>query len=386
MIRQVPFFKPLLDEEEEKAVLRILRSGWLTTGSETLAFEKEFADFVGAKYAFAVNSATTGLLLAMDACGVGAGTSVITSPYTFASTALSAVHLGANLVYADTNADDYNISPESVEKLLAKHHNVKAIIPIHIAGNVCKMQEICNIAKQYNVKVIEDAAHAFPAKTHDGFAGTLGDVGVFSFYATKTITTGEGGMVCTNDDSIAKRIKIMRMHGIDRSVWERYTSAKASWYYDVVEAGWKANLPDILSAIGRVQLSKANIMYAMRQKIAHEYNLRFSSEEALILPPDSVGNAWHLYLLRIVPDLLTVSRDELIVLLQEQGLGMSMHFIPHFELTYFKNQYKLDRVDFPNAYKHYANSMTIPLWPGMTQDDTEYVVETVLKIIARCKK
>lgn len=342
-MKHIPFFKPLIDENEEQAVLRILRSGWLTTGKETLEFEKEFADFVGSRYAFAVNSATSGLLLALDACGVGTGSAVITSPYTFASTATSAVHLGADVLYADVNHDDYNINIESVENLLRKNKNVKAIIPIHIAGNVCKMQALNDLAKQYGVKVIEDAAHAFPAKTKTGFAGTLGDAGVFSFYATKTITTAEGGMICTDNAELAERIKIMRMHGIDRAVWERYTGEKASWQYDVVEAGWKCNLPDILSAIGRMQLQKANKMFEMRKSIAEYYNERFSQNECLSIPPTSDGNAWHLYLLRIVPEKLNVSRDTIIARLQENGLGMSMHFIPHFYLTWFKNTFSLRR-------------------------------------------
>lgn len=384
-MKHIPFFKPLIDENEEQAVLRILRSGWLTTGKETLEFEKEFADFVGSRYAFAVNSATSGLLLALDACGVGTGSAVITSPYTFASTATSAVHLGADVLYADVNHDDYNISIESVENLLRKNKNVKAIIPIYIAGNVCKMQALNDLAKQYGVKVIEDAAHAFPAKTKNGFAGTLGDAGVFSFYATKTITTAEGGMICTDNAELAERIKIMRMHGIDRAVWERYTGEKASWQYDVVEAGWKCNLPDILSAIGRMQLQKANKMFEMRKSIAEYYNERFSQNECLRIPPTSDGNAWHLYLLRIVPEKLNVSRDTIIARLQENGLGMSMHFIPHFYLTWFKNTFSLRDVDFPNAKRMYETTMTLPFYPGMTNEDAEYVADTVLKVIAQSR-
>lgn len=385
-MKHVPFFKPLLDEREEQAVLRILRSGWLTTGKETLTFENEFADFVGAKYAFAVNSATSGLLLALDACGVGPGTAVITSPYTFASTATSAVHLGAEILYADINSDDYNINHACVERLLREHKNVKAIIPIHIAGNVCNMQALNELAKQYGVKVVEDAAHAFPAKTQTGFAGTLGDAGVFSFYATKTITTAEGGMVCTNDAKIAERVKTMRMHGIDRAVWERYTGEKASWQYDVIEAGWKCNLPDILSAIGRVQLQKAMEMFEMRKAIVAYYNERFSGNECLLIPPDSDGNAWHLYLLRIVSARLKISRDAVIARLQENGLGMSMHFIPHFYFTWFKNTYHLDEKNFPNAKRMYETSMTLPLYPGMTQEDAAYVADTVLDVIEKVKK
>ena len=321
----------------------------------------------------------------MDACGVGTGSAVITSPYTFASTATSAVHLGADVLYADVNHDDYNISIESVENLLRKNKNVKAIIPIHIAGNVCKMQALNNLAKQYGVKVIEDAAHAFPAKTKTGFAGTLGDAGVFSFYATKTITTAEGGMICTDNAELAERIKIMRMHGIDRAVWERYTGEKASWQYDVVEAGWKCNLPDILSAIGRMQLQKANKMFEMRKSIAEYYNERFSKNECLSIPPTSDGNAWHLYLLRIVPEKLNVSRDTIIARLQENGLGMSMHFIPHFYLTWFKNTFSLRDVDFPNAKRMYETTMTLPFYPGMTNEDAEYVADTVLKVIAQSR-
>lgn len=385
-MREISFFKPMIDEREETAVLRVMRSGWLTTGKETLAFEKEFADFVNAKYACAVNSATSGLLLSYDACGVKEGTAIITSPYTFASTATSAIHLGAKVLYADINVDDYNINVDCVEKLLRENKNVAAIVPIHIAGNVCHMEALNALAKSYGVKIIEDAAHAFPAKTKLGYAGTLGDVGVYSFYATKTITTAEGGMVCTNDETIARRIKTMRMHGIDRAVWERYTDTKASWQYDVVDAGWKCNLPDILSAIGRVQLNKANDMLALRTKIVQYYNERFSGNDCLILPPTSEGNAWHLYILRIVPETLKISRDEFTAELQAQGLGISMHFIPHFRMTYFKRAFNVHAEDFPNAQRQFACSLSLPLYPGMSDSDAEYVADTVLATVKKFKK
>lgn len=385
-MQHIPFFKPMLDTKEEQAVLRILRSGWLTTGAETLTFEKEFADFVGAKHALAVNSATSGLMLAMDACGVAPGTAVITSPYTFASTALSAVHLGAEILYADINADDYNISIDAVEKLLARGKNIKAIIPIHIAGNVCNMTGLNELAKKYNVKIVEDAAHAFPGKTKSGYAGTLGNAGVFSFYATKTITTAEGGMICTNDETIAQRVKTMRMHGIDRAVWERYTGEKASWQYDVIEAGWKCNLPDILSAIGRVQLQKAEKMFQLRKSIVQKYNEAFSQNDALMIPPDSDGNAWHLYILRIVPDRIKITRDEFITRLQERGLGMSMHFIPHFYFSWFKKYCSLTSKNFPNAVKQYETSMTLPLYPTMTGEQVNYVIDAVLKTVTEVKR
>ncbi|PIE98737.1 MAG: UDP-4-amino-4,6-dideoxy-N-acetyl-beta-L-altrosamine transaminase [Treponema sp.] len=381
--RSVSFFKPFIFEEEEKAVTEILRSGWLTTGAEALKFEAEFAEFTGAKYSLAVNSATSGLLLALEACGVKQGSKVITSPYTFVSTATSAIHLGADVLYADISKEDYSIDPNKIEDILKTESNVKAIIPIHIAGKVCNMKDINYLAKKYNAAVIEDAAHAFPSKTKDGYAGTLGTAGVFSFYATKTITSAEGGMVCTNNEAIAERIKIMRMHGINRTVWDRYTDIKASWLYDVVEDGWKCNLPDLLAALGRAQLKRAVYLFEARKKIAEEYTKAFSKIDSLLCPPDGDGNAWHLYILRIKPEKLKINRDEFIVKLQEEGLGMSVHFIPHFYMSFFKNRYNLKPEDFPQADLKFKSSMSLPLWPGMTEDDIKYVITTVVNTAKR---
>ena len=233
----IPFAIPAIEQEEKDAVINVLNSGWITTGKVTLEFETEFAKKLNVPYALAVNSATSGLILALEACKIGPGDKVLTTPYTFISTATSCLHLGAEVVYADIEKDSFNIDPEKIEEQLAKDSSIKAIIPVHIAGNICDMKKICEIAKKYEVYVIEDAAHAFPAKSVDGWAGTFGDMGVFSFYATKTITTAEGGMVVTSNPELAKRMTTMRLHGIDRNVWDRYTSKKASWQYDVVDAG-----------------------------------------------------------------------------------------------------------------------------------------------------
>ena len=276
MDRFVPFFKPSFSKEEEEAILRVLRSGWLTTGAETLAFEKEFADFVGVEHALSCNSASSGLILSMEALGVKAGKKILTTPYTFISTATSAIHLGAEVSYIDIEKDSYSMDANLIEDRLKKDKDIVCIVPIHIAGNVCNMKDICEVAKKYNVFVIEDSAHAFPAKTKLGYAGTLADAGVFSFYTTKTITTAEGGMVCVKDADIAKRITTMRSHGMDRPAWDRYTSEKASYMYDIIDAGWKFNLPDILSSIGREQLKKANDFCEKRKKIAKEFNKAFS--------------------------------------------------------------------------------------------------------------
>ncbi len=377
--RRIPFFVPSFSEEEELAVCRILKSGWLTTGSEALKFEEEFADFIGSKFALAVNSASSGLILSMEACGVKDGTKILTSPYTFISTATSAIHLGGEVVYADIEKDSYNIDPNKIEEILKKDKSIKAIVPIHIAGNVCKMQELNELAKKYSVALIEDSAHAFPAKTKNGYAGNLGNAGVFSFYATKTITTGEGGMVCTNDEQIAKRIKLMRSHGINRTIWDRYTDTKASWEYNVTEAGWKFNMPDILATIGRVQLRKANDFFEKRKRIAQKYNEAFANNPLFILPPDDDGNAWHLYILRLNLDALKITREEFGARLQEKGLGISMHFIPHFKMSYMKNRYNLKDEDFPESNLKYMQSLSLPFFPAMQDEDINYVIETVIK-------
>ncbi len=378
---KIKFSQASIGKEEEEAVLRVLRSGWLTTGKETFAFEEEFADKIGAKHTLAVNSATSGLMLAYRALGIGAGSKILTTPYTFASTALAARHLGAEIEYADIEKDSYNIDPAEIEKALKKdtNHQIKAVVPVHIAGNVCKMQQINQIAQKYGVKVVEDAAHAFPSKTKDGYAGTLGDIGVFSFYATKTITTAEGGMIATGSPEYAEEMRVNRLHGINRPIWDRYTSDKASWEYDVVDEGYKCNLPDILSAIGREQLKKADLLFEKRSKIVRKFNEAFKEYDFLTLPPDGDGNAWHLYLLRIKQDKLNINRNQFGSALQEAGLGISMHFIPHYRFTYFKNRYGLKPEDFVNAETQFQSTITLPLWPDMNDEQVEQVINAVIQ-------
>ncbi len=385
---KVPFFKPTIGDEEKKAVLDVLDSGWLTTGKVTLEFEKEFAEFLGAKHALAVNSNTSGMILAMEACGVKAGRVVITTPYTFVSTAASAIHLGAEVKFADIEKDSYSISPEAVEEILKKDidHKVKAIVPVHVAGNLCNMEKINELAARYStpdnkIYVIEDAAHSFPSKTSRGYAGTLGHVGVFSFYATKTMTTGEGGMVTTNDDSLAKRMTVMRLHGMDRTTWDRYTSPRASWEYDIIEPGYKFNLPDLLSAVGRVQLKKAEEFDAKRKKWVALYNQAFKDCDYLTLPPDGEGNAWHLYLLRIKPELLDCDRNTFASELQQMGIGISMHFIAIFNFTWWQKKYPDFRAEnFPNADQHCRSTITLPLWPDMGEENVRLVIDAVKEL------
>lgn len=389
---KVPFHKAAITKAEEDAVLDVLRSGWLTTGKYTLEFEKKFSQAVGGDdvISLAVNSNTSGMILAMEACGVKSGTAVITTPYTFVSTATCARHLNADVYFADVEKDSYSIDPEKIEEILIKDakngHKVKAIVPVHIAGNICNMERILDLAKKYSTSenkifIIEDAAHSFPSPTKLGYAGTIGDAGVFSFYVTKTITTAEGGMVCTKNPELAKRMTIMRMHGMDRTTWDRYTSPRASWEYDIVAPGYKFNLPDVLSALGCCQVDRAVLFYEQRKAIVEQYNKAFSKLDFIKLPPDGEGNAWHLYLMRINPEKLTITRDEFAKKLQGEGIGISVHFIPIFHFTYWKELYPdFTAKNYPNAETQYSQTISIPLYPDMPQEQVDYVINTVIKI------
>ena len=400
---KVPFHRAAITKDEENAVLDVLRSGWLTTGRYALDFEKKFSAAVtdtekmknarrsqglsdGEIISLAVNSNTSGMILAMEACGVCQGKAVITTPYTFVSTAACARHLNADVFFADIENDSYSIDPDKIEDILKKHADrVQAIVPVHIAGNVCNMKRIMELAKKYSspdhkIYVIEDAAHSFPSPTTLGYAGTIGDAGVFSFYVTKTITTAEGGMVCTRDQALARRMTVMRMHGMDRTTWDRYTSPRASWEYDIIAPGYKFNLPDVLAAIGCCQVERAQLFYEQRKKIVEKYNEAFASLDYIKLPPDGEGNSWHLYLMRIVPEKLSISRDEFAKKLQEAGLGISVHFIPIFHFTYWRQLYPdFNAENFPNAEKQYNATISIPLFPDMTQEQAQFVIDTIIK-------
>lgn len=402
---KVPFHRAAITKDEENAVLDVLRSGWLTTGKYALEFEKKFSASVSdtdkmkeARRALslsdseiislAVNSNTSGMILAMEACGVREGTAVITTPYTFVSTAACARHLNADVFFADVEKDNYSIDPVKIEEILKKdtEHRVRAIVPVHIAGNVCNMHRIMELAQKYStpehkIRVIEDAAHSYPSPTELGYAGTIGDAGVFSFYVTKTITTAEGGMVCTRDSELARHMTVMRMHGMDRTTWDRYTSSRASWEYDIIAPGYKFNLPDILAAIGCCQVDRAQLFYEQRKRIVDMYNKAFSKLDFIRLPPDGEGNSWHLYLMRIIPEKLKITREEFAKKMQEAGLGISVHFIPIFHFTYWRKLYPdFTAENFPNAERQYNNTISIPLFPDMTDEQAQLVIDTVIKI------
>jgi dTDP-4-amino-4,6-dideoxygalactose transaminase len=383
----IPYALPLTGEEEIAEVIDTIKSGWLTTGPKTKRFEKDFSEFVGAKYALAVNSATAGLHLGLEALGVGVGDKVITTVHTFTATAEVIRYLGADPVFVDIEGDSFNIDCDEIEKALIAHPEVKVIMPVHYAGQSANMTRIMALAEKYNVKVLEDAAHAIPT-THNGkLIGTFGDITVYSFYANKTITTGEGGMLVTNNEGYAKRIGCMRLHGISKDVFDRFTSTKPSWHYQVVAPGFKYNMTDIAASIGIHQLKKAWILQERRKKIAYKYNESFSDLPVvtpLIVNMDDV-HSWHLYVLQLNLDELQISRDRFIEILAEMGIGTSVHYIPlHFH-PYWQETYDLRGEDFPKSSKAFTRIVSLPNYPKMTDEEVEKVISTVKEVLLEHK-
>jgi len=296
----LPFALPEIGNDEISEVIEVLSSGWLTTGEKSKQFEKNFASFVGITYALAVNSATAGLHLALEAIGIGPGDKVVTTPYTFTATAEVVRYLNAEPVFVDIEADTCTIDAEAVERALSSIEGIKAVLPVHFAGQACEMDSILAASRRAGVAVVEDAAHALPTTYCGKMIGTLGDLTVYSFYVTKTIATGEGGMVVTDNPEYADRIKTMRLHGINRDVFDRYTANKPSWYYEVVAPGFKYNMTDIAAAIGIHQLKKAHRFQQRRQWIAEQYTAAFQGlplRVPKVARPDDI-HAWHLYVIR----------------------------------------------------------------------------------------
>lgn len=386
----LPFALPEIGEEEVEEVVDSLRSGWLTTGKKCKQFEAEFANFVDSSNALAVNSATSGLHLALEAIGIGPGDKVITTPYTFTATAEVVRYLGADPVFVDIDPRTFNIDPLKVDSLLQSFAGCskdlpKAIIPVHFAGQACDMDLIVDLAKKYSLKIVEDAAHALPTTYKGRMIGTIGDMTVYSFYVTKTIATGEGGMVVTDNSEYAQRISTMRLHGINRDVFDRYTSDKPSWYYEVVAPGFKYNMTDIAASIGIHQLRKANSFQARRQWIAQQYNTAFADlplKTPFIARPNDI-HSWHLYVVQLDLEKLTIGRDRFIELMSKEGIGTSVHFIPLHIQPYWRERYNLKPDDFPITYDVYRRAVSLPIYPKMTDGDVERVINAVSDILAK---
>jgi dTDP-4-amino-4,6-dideoxygalactose transaminase len=381
----LPFALPHITQAEIDEVVDTLRCGWLTTGPKTKRFESEFAEQVGAPYALAVNSATAAMHLALDAIGLQAGDEVIVPVYTFTATAEVVVYFRAKPVFVDVDPITCNIDPAELEKHITPR--TRAIMVVHISGLPAEMDAIQAIARAYDLPVIEDAAHAFPAKYRGRMIGTIGDLTAFSFYATKTLATGEGGMVTTANSKYAERIAMMSLHGISRDAWKRY-SAEGSWYYEVLQAGYKYNMTDLAASIGLHQLARSEWLLDRRRAIARRYTEAFAQLPEVETPPcpAHVQHAWHLYILRLRLERLAITREAFIQALKEANIGTSVHFIPLHLHPFYRSLYRLKPDDFPAALHAYQRAISLPIYPGMTDEDVEDVIAAVERIIAAKRK
>lgn len=469
----LPFALPDTDDSEINQIAEAIRSGWVTTGPKTRRFEAEFAAFVGAKYAIAVNSCTAAMHLALEAAGLAPGDLVLTTPYTFAATAEVIRYFNATPVFVDVEPDTLNLDPalvaETIEQLA--HHNgrrthgsrfpftlqsqkprvnhsplsidhLKALIPVHFAGLPADLDPLYALAAKHNLAVVEDAAHAFPASYKGRWIGSAfptaddpppapangatpprtavpggqppalprGDLRLslsngpatprlpstgcrlpsavcFSFYATKTITTGEGGMICTGDEALAERCRIMALHGISKDAWKRYT-AEGSWYYEIVAPGYKYNMTDIAAAMGLAQLGKAERMWQRRREIARRYNEAFGSAPELQAPADRAGcrHAWHLYVLRLNLERLTIDRNGFIEQLKARRIGTSVHFIPLHLHPYYRQSCGYQPGDFPVAFREFQRVISLPIYSRMSDDDVADVIEAVLELVRQHRR
>jgi dTDP-4-amino-4,6-dideoxygalactose transaminase len=376
----LPFAVPHITQAEIDEVVDTLKSGWLTTGPKTKRLEREFATYVGAPHALAVNSATAAMHLALDAIGIQPDDEVIVPVYTFTATAEVVLHCQAKPVFVDVDPITCNIDPSQLEKVITPR--TRAIMVVHIAGLPAEMDAIQAIADRYKLQVIEDAAHAFPAKYRGRMVGSIGDLTAFSFYATKPLATGEGGMLTTANAHYAERVAIMALHGISHDAWKRYRS-EGSWYYEVLQAGYKYNLTDVAAAIGLHQLDRSAWLLERRRAIAKRYTEVFSQWPEIETPPEPmhIEHAWHLYMLRLCPERLKITRADFIEALKAAKIGTSVHFIPLHLHPFYRNTYQMTPTDFPAALEAYQRAVSLPIYPGMTDEDVEDVISAVEQII-----
>jgi perosamine synthetase len=381
----LPFHVPAIGEEEIAAVVDVLRSGWLTTGSKAKEFEQQFCRFVGARYGVAVNSATAALHLALAAVGIQEGDEVIVPTMTFAATAEVVLYLKAKPVLVDCTADTLNIDPAAIERAITPR--TKAIIPVHFAGQPCDSEPILSLARAHGLKVVEDAAHALPARDHSRMIGAIGDITCFSFYATKTITTGEGGMATTNNLEWAEKMRVLSLHGISHDAWNRYSS-EGSWYYEVTNVGYKYNLTDIAASLGLEQLKKCRNFAAARRRIAGVYSEAFADLGEIRIPVEERNkeHAWHLYVIQLELDRLTINRREFIEALRERNIGSSVHFIPLHLHPFYRQKFGYQATDFPKAAHAYERIISLPIYPNMTDADVSDVIAAVRSIVERHRR
>jgi dTDP-4-amino-4,6-dideoxygalactose transaminase len=376
----IPFHRACMGEEEVEAVSEVVRSGWLTLGPKTFEFERRFKEYIGARHAIAVSSGTAALHLALAAIGLNAGDEVLVPTTTFTATAEVVTYFKARPVLVDIDPATMNFDPGDAARRITSR--TRAIIPVHFAGQPCDLETVARLADKHGLQVIEDAAHALPASYRGKRIGTISPLTAFSFYATKTLATGEGGMITTDSDEFAERIRLLRLHGISRDAWKRYTN-EGTWYYEVQEAGYKYNFTDLQAALGLVQLSKCDVLTAARKRIADRYTNAFMRLPALQVPSvrKDRTSAWHLYVLRVHLDRLPMSRDRVIEMLRERGIGTSVHFIPLHLHPFYRSTYGYAAGDLPQAEREYERCLSLPIYPSMTDSEVDRVIAAVSEIV-----
>ncbi|RLA80670.1 MAG: UDP-4-amino-4,6-dideoxy-N-acetyl-beta-L-altrosamine transaminase [Epsilonproteobacteria bacterium] len=375
-MKKIPFHKTHTTDNEINAVVDAIKSGWLTMGPKTVEFENNFKEYLDCNYSISLNSATAALHLSLKAIGLKRDDEVIIPTHTFIATAEVVTYFDAIPVLCDVEENTHNIDVSKIEKLITK--KTKAIIPVHFAGQPCDMDEIYKLAKQYNLKIIEDAAHALPSKYKGDYIGNLkqSDITCFSFYATKTLSTGEGGMATTTNKKFAESIKVNRLHGISKDAWDRY-SEKGSWYYEVIDNGNKYNTTDLNASLGIEQLKKLDWMNNRRKEIASKYNNAFKDNKNIKIPfiKDDRETSWHLYVIKIE------NRNEIIEKLKSKGIGTSVHFIPVHKHPYYKNKFRYKDDNYPVSNKLFESSLSLPIYPDLNDEDVEYIINIISSLV-----
>jgi len=383
----IPIVKPFIPPPDElmPALQETLYSGYIAEGQQVYQFEKEFCEFIGNPYCLSLNSGTAALHIALTLIGIEKGDEVISTPLTAEPTNITIKLVGGKVVWADIDPNTGLIDPKSVQEKITSR--TKAIMLVHYAGMVCNLNEFNIISREFNVPVIEDAAHAISAEYEGKKIGTIGDVTSFSFYPTKNMTTGEGGMVTTNDEELRERLKIWELHGISKDAWKRY-SAEGSWYYEVVCPGYKYNMTDIQASLGLHQLEKLNNFQRKRENIVKDYNDAFKDMKEITIPfvKDNIKHAWHLYVIKIVSEKLKINRNQFIEALRAENIGTSVHFIPAHLQPYYRDTFGFKKGDFPNAEYAFERVISLPLFPKMSNKDVKDVINSVKKIIEYYKK
>jgi len=377
----LPFSLPEIGEAEIDEVVDTLRSGWLTNGPKVRAFEASFREATASSHAVALSSCTAGLHLALLALGVGPGDEVITTPLTFAATVSMIIHAGATPVLADISPDDYNIDPKEIERCITPR--TKAIIPVHYGGQPCRMDEILSLAKSHDLRVIEDAAHALGASYRGQPIGAIGDCAIFSFYPIKPITTGQGGMLTTDNEELADRVRLLSLHGLSKDAWDRY-SDKGSAFYQVLAPGFNYVMTDIQGALGIHQMRRLPGFQSRRVEIVRQYNDRLSDLPEIVRPATrgEVEHCWHLYAIRVDAQQLNIGRDKFVEELRARGIGTSVHFIPIHYHPYFRDKLGLREGDYPVAERVFEGLISLPLYPRMTDADVARVSNAIHEIVA----